>query len=200
MPFEFTRLAIPEVIKVSPRLFQDERGFFTETYKFSDFAQNGIPENFLQDNHSRSSKGVLRGLHFQHNPKAQGKLVRCVVGEILDVAVDIRQGSPTFGQWVSAVLSQDNHDMLYVPVGFAHGFLTLSDWAEVVYKTTSEYAPEADAGIRWDDPALAIEWGISTPSVSPKDEKLPLLKDTTLTFTYSDELTSKSKELTGVAG
>lgn len=136
MPFRFQRLEIPEVILVEPVLFCDERGFFMETYKFSDFSAFGIKERFVQDNHSRSIKGVLRGLHYQNPPRAQGKLVRVIRGEVFDVAVDIRKGSPTYGRWVGVVLSEENKLMLYVPPGFAHGFCVLSEVTEVVYKCT----------------------------------------------------------------
>lgn len=177
MPFEFKRLAIPEVILVKPKVFSDERGFFMETYKRSDFATFGIGEHFVQDNHSRSKKGVLRGLHYQRRPKAQGKLVRVVVGEIFDVGVDIRKDSPTCGKWVGEGLSAENKRMLYIPPGFAHGFCVLSEVAEVLYKTTEEYAPEYDAGIRWNDPEIGIHWPIEHPILSDKDAGLPLLRE-----------------------
>ncbi len=177
MPFTFKRLEIADVILVEPKAFGDERGFFVETYKKSDFVNGGIDDNFLQDNHSKSSKNVLRGLHYQKNPKAQSKLVRCIQGEILDIAVDIRKDSPSYGKWVSEILNEDNKRMLYVPRGFAHGFLVLSDTAEVVYKTGEEYSPENDAGIKWNDPEININWNCENPLVSGKDDKLPLLKD-----------------------
>jgi len=176
MPFNFTRLAIPDVILIEPTVFPDERGFFMESYKYSEFAAFGIKEHFVQDNHSRSVKGVLRGLHYQRQPKAQGKLVRVVVGEIFDVGVDIRQESPTYGKWVGEVLSAENKRMLYIPPGFAHGFCVLSEVAEVLYKTTEEYAPEYDAGIRWNDPEIGIEWPIEHPILSEKDAALPMLR------------------------
>ena len=175
MPFTFTSLRIPDVILVQPRVFPDARGFFLETYKYSDFAANGISEIFVQDNHSRSAKGVLRGLHYQNPPAAQGKLVRAARGAIFDVAVDIRPGSATFGQWVGEILSDENHRMLYLPPGFAHGFLTLSDWVDVSYKATAAYAPELDSGIIWNDSGIAIQWPIETPILSPKDAALPRL-------------------------
>ncbi len=175
MPFTFTPLHIPDVILIEPRVFPDARGFFLETYKYSDFAAHGIPETFVQDNHSRSIRGVLRGLHYQNPPGAQGKLVRAVRGAIFDVAVDIRPDSATFGQWVGEMLSDENHHMLYIPPGFAHGFLTLSDVADVSYKTTAEYAPELDSGIIWNDPTIAIQWPVQTPILSPKDAALPRL-------------------------
>lgn len=187
MNFTFTRLELPEVIVVDVRSFGDSRGFFMESYKRSAFA-DVIPEAFAQDNHSRSAKGVLRGLHFQNPPDAQGKLVRALRGSILDVAVDIRQGSPTFGQWVSAELSAENRRMLYVPTGFAHGFLTLSDVADVFYKTTAEYAPESDSGCAWDDPAIGVDWQLQaygiTPQLSDKDQRLPPLAEANNGFTY----------------
>lgn len=187
MNFTFTRLELPEVILVDVRSFADSRGFFMESYKHSAFV-GVIPEVFVQDNHSRSHKGVLRGLHFQNPPAAQGKLVRAVRGSILDVAVDIREGSPTFGQWVSAELSAENHRMLYVPTGFAHGFLTLSEVADVLYKTTAEYAPESDSGCAWDDPAIGVDWQLEArgidPQLSAKDQALPPLADAPNGFTY----------------
>ena len=153
-----TRLAIPDVVLIEPKVFGDARGFFYESFNQRAFNQaTGTDHQFVQDNHSRSSKGVLRGLHYQiHQP--QGKLVRVVQGAVFDVAVDIRKSSPTFGQWVSAELSADNHHQLWVPPGFAHGFVVLSETAEFLYKTTDYYAPEYERCIAWDDPALAIDW------------------------------------------
>ncbi len=182
MPFEFTRLEIEDVILVKPIVFADDRGFFMETYKYSDFAKAGIKERFVQDNHSKSIKNVLRGIHFQLNPKAQGKLVRCIKGRIFDVAVDLRKNSPTFKQWVGVELSEDNKFMLYIPAGFGHAFLTLSDEAEVMYKTTEEYSKKHDSGIRWNDPEINITWGISSPILSSKDANLPYLKDSNINF------------------
>lgn len=176
-------LEIPEVILIQAKKFSDDRGFFMETYKHTDFANAGITGQFVQDNHSRSVKGVLRGLHYQKNPHAQGKLVHCLQGRIFDVAVDIRKGSATYGRWVGAELSGDNTLMLYVPAGFAHGFLVLSETAEVLYKCTDEYAPEDDRGIRWDDPAIGIHWPVATPVLSEKDKIHPLLKDADNNFT-----------------
>ncbi|MFP4642335.1 MAG: dTDP-4-dehydrorhamnose 3,5-epimerase [Chloroflexota bacterium] len=177
MPFNFKNLEIPEVVLVEPRVFGDERGFFMETYKMPDFVAAGIDAHFPQDNHSRSTKGVLRGLHYQNPPYAQGKLVRAVRGEIFDVAVDIRKGSPTYGRWVSAVLSEENKNMLYVPEGFAHGFCVLSDIAEVMYKATNVYSPESEAGIIWNDEELNIQWPIQEPVLSDKDQQWPRLRD-----------------------
>jgi len=176
MPFTFTPLQIPDVILVEARAFPDARGFFVETYKRSDFVANGITETFVQDNHSRSSRGVLRGLHFQKDPHAQGKLVRAVRGVIFDVAVDIRPESPTFGRWVSEILTEENHRLLYIPPGFAHGFLVLSDIADVTYKVTAEYAPQADAGLIWNDPDVGIHWPLKNPLLSAKDAALPSLR------------------------
>ncbi len=184
MPFSFKPLEIPEVILVLPRVFKDERGFFKEVFKKSDFEANGIKENFVQDNISFSQKGVLRGLHFQHPPKAQGKLVTCLRGRIFDVAVDLRKGSPTFAKWVAVELSHENHALLYIPPGFAHGFQVLSEEALVCYKCTAEYAPELDSGILWNDPELAIDWPIKEPLLSPKDARLPKLSEANLKFSY----------------
>lgn len=178
MPFEFKALDIEDVILITPKVFVDDRGFFEESYKKSEFKANGIDDDFVQDNHSKSTKGVLRGLHYQANPKAQAKLIRCISGKILDVAVDIRKNSPTFGQWVSSVLSADNKKMLYIPSGFAHGFCVLSDVAEILYKTSSEYCPQNDRGILWNDPEIAINWGLEVdPILSEKDKIQPKLKD-----------------------
>jgi dTDP-4-dehydrorhamnose 3,5-epimerase len=167
-----TRLEIPEVILFEPTVFGDERGFFYESFNQQTFNQlTGLNVQFVQDNHSKSQKGVLRGLHYQLPPKAQGKLVRVVQGEVFDVAVDIRKNSPTFGQWVSAILSAENKQQLWIPEGFAHGFLTLSETAEFLYKTTDYYAPEMERCIVWDDEELGIDWPIQEePSLSDKDK------------------------------
>lgn len=186
MPFNFKRLAIPDVILIEPTVFPDERGFFMETYKYSEFAALGIKEHFIQDNHSRSTKGVLRGLHYQNPPKVQGKLVRVVVGEVFDVAVDLRKGSPTYGKCVGITLSGENKRMLYIPPGFAHGFCVLSEEAELVYKVTEEYSPEHDAGIIWNDPEMGILWPIEKPIVSTKDAGLPLLREAESDFVYRE--------------
>ena len=183
MPFSFEKTELDGLILITPKIFVDDRGFFLESYKKSDFFEIGIREEFIQDNHSRSVKGVLRGLHFQKEPYAQGKLVRCVYGEIFDVAVDIRKDSHTFGRWYGTILSSENKKMLWIPKGFAHGFLTLSEAAETIYKVSgSEYRPTHDSGILWSDPFIGIKWpfvkyGIEDPILSPKDENLPLLKD-----------------------
>jgi dTDP-4-dehydrorhamnose 3,5-epimerase len=177
MSFKFHRLEIPDVVLVEAVSFADDRGFFAETYKMSPFAAHGISLPFVQDNLSHSVQGVLRGLHYQKHPKAQGKLIMVLRGRIFDVAVDIRVGSPTYRRWVGVVLSADDSRLLYVPVGFAHGFCVLSEQADVLYKVTEEYAPELDRGIVWNDPAIGIQWPVAEPILSPKDAQLPLLSD-----------------------
>lgn len=176
MPFEFEKLKPEGLVLVRPSVSRDGRGFFLETYKRGDFRRAGITCEFVQDNHSRSGKNVLRGLHFQKKGSAQGKLVRCVSGRILDVAVDIREGSPSFGKWAAMELSGENAHMLYVPEGFAHGFLVLSESAEVVYKCTREYAPDSEGGIIWNDPVLGIPWPVREPVLSEKDKSYPGLE------------------------
>lgn len=183
MPFEFRKLAVPDVTLVIPKVFGDARGFFLECYKRADFVGAGIGEHFVQDNHSKSAKAVLRGLHYQKAPHAQGKLVRCLQGRIYDVAVDIRKGSPHYGRWVGEELTGENHHLLYVPPGFAHGFLVLSDTAEVMYKCTAEYAPAADRGIIWNDPEIGIAWPLQEPLLSEKDKALPTLRSADNDFT-----------------
>ncbi len=178
MPFEFEKQKIKDVIIITPKVFRDNRGFFLESYKQSDFFDNGITVKFNQDNHSKSAKGVLRGLHYQAKPFAQAKLVRCIRGRVYDVAVDIRQNSKTFGEYVKAELSEDNKKMLFIPGGFAHGFVVLSDEAELLYKAGGEYSPESERGILWSDKDLNINWGIDfEPVLSEKDKKQPGLKD-----------------------
>ncbi|MBF0295185.1 MAG: dTDP-4-dehydrorhamnose 3,5-epimerase [Magnetococcales bacterium] len=174
---QFTPTELPEVILVEPRVFGDLRGFFMETYHQDRFHAAGITATFVQDNHSGSTRGTLRGLHYQQ-PYAQGKLVRAVSGSILDVVVDIRRGSPRFGRWTAMELSADNRRQLWVPAGFAHGFVVLSDAAQIVYKATDLYHPEAEHGIIWDDPDLAIDWGgVTRPILSDKDRAFPRLAD-----------------------
>lgn len=171
-----TPLEHPEVLLIEPAVFADARGFFMETFHADKFARQGLPTRFVQDNHSRSVRGVLRGLHYQlHHP--QGKLVRVVSGEVFDVAVDIRKGSPMFGKWVGAILSEDNQQQLYVPPGFAHGFCTLSEQADFLYKCTDLYAPGDEYGIAWDDPELAVEWPQLDYLLSDKDLENPKLSD-----------------------
>lgn len=175
MPFTFTPLAIPGAVLVEPRVFGDARGFVLETYRQSDFVRAGIPVPFVQENHSHSSRGTLRGLHYQRDPHAQGKFVRAVTGHIFDVAVDMRPESPGYGQWVGAHLTAENRHGLYIPAGCAHGFCVLSDTADVTYLLTGEYAPAHEAGIAWDDPSIAIDWPITEPLLSPRDQAWPRL-------------------------
>jgi len=177
MPFTFSDTSIQGLIVITPRLFADDRGFFIETYKESDFIKAGINERFVQDNHSRSSKSTLRGLHFQRNPHAQGKLVRATRGRLWDVAVDLRPGSTTFKQWHGVELSEENRIMFYIPAGFAHGFVALEDDTELQYKCTAEYNQASGGGGRWDDPELAINWPATDVLVSAKDAALPYLKE-----------------------
>jgi len=177
MPFEFKKMQIPDVILIKPKVFEDERGFFMETYKKEDFEKAGIKGNFIQDNHSKSKYGVLRGLHFQKEPYAQAKIVRCIRGIIYDVAVDIRENSPYFGKYVGVILSEFNKYQLYIPKGFAHGFVVLSDEAEVTYKVDNVYAPDYESGLIWDDPSINIEWPIDEPVISEKDKKWLTLKE-----------------------
>ena len=177
MHFQFQHLTIPDVVLIEARSFKDDRGFFLETYKMSEFAAHGVPGPFVQDNLSHSRRGTLRGLHYQKQPKAQGKLVMALSGEIFDVAVDIRRGSPTYGRWVGLTLAAGDCRMLYVPPGFAHGFCVLSQTADVTYKVTEEYAPLLDRGVLWNDPDIGIQWPITSPLLSPKDAGLPLLRD-----------------------
>ena len=177
MPFTSTKLSIPDVILVEAKSFPDDRGFFMETFKESEFKRNYIDTKFVQDNFSHSTKGTLRGLHYQKDPKAQAKLVTVLHGEIFDVGVDMRKNSPTFGKWVGEILSENNHRLLYVPEGFAHGFLVLSDEADVTYKVNNEYSPENDRGILWSDPEIGVHWPMDNPILSEKDEKQPLLKN-----------------------
>ena len=175
MPFSFEQTPLPGVVIVEPKVFVDPRGFFMETHKRSAFVAAGIDAEFVQENHSRSIAGTLRGLHLQRPPKAQAKLVRVVEGEIFDVAADVRPGSPTYGVWVGARLSSENRRSIYIPAGYAHGFCVISEAAEVIYKTTDEYAPELEWGVRWDDPLLAIDWPCSDPILSERDRTWPYL-------------------------
>ena len=175
---KFTSLSVPDVVLIEPKVFGDSRGFFLESFKQDLFNEaTGTNYEFIQDNHSRSSKGVLRGLHYQLPPYAQGKLVRVITGAVFDVAVDIRRSSPTFGKWVGAELTAENHKQLWIPPGFAHGFVVLSDTADFVYKTTAYYAPQTDRGVFWNDAEIGIEWPqLDIPfSLSDKDQKQPVL-------------------------
>ncbi len=171
-----TETALPGVLLIEPRVFGDARGFFLERYHAGRYAEAGIPGPFVQDNHSRSERGILRGLHFQKQ-HPQGKLVEVVRGAVYDVAVDVRPGSATFGRWAAAVLSDENHHQLWVPPGFAHGFVVLSDAADFLYKCTDVYHPEDEGGVAWDDPDLGIAWPVEAPRLSDKDRALPRLKD-----------------------
>lgn len=175
---------LPEVLILEPRVFGDERGFFMESYNRRRFAElTGADADFVQDNHSRSARGVLRGLHFQLPPHAQGKLVRVTSGRVFDVAVDVRRSSPRFGQWVGVELSAENHRQLWIPPGFAHGFLVLSEVADFLYKASAYYAPEQERAVRWDDTQVGIEWPLPagvTPLISPKDAAAPRLRDAEL--------------------
>lgn len=178
MTIIFTPLSIPDVIFIKPKVFPDDRGYFFESFKASDFEKSNLPSRFVQDNFSFSKKDVIRGFHYQMDPKAQGKLVSVLKGSVWDVAVDIRKESPTFLKWVAAELNDQNHAMLYIPPGFAHGFISLTEDVHLVYKCTNEYDPQADAGIRWNDPDIGISWPVKKPIVSVKDANLPFLKDT----------------------
>lgn len=176
---------VEDVIIIEPKVFGDHRGWFTETYSKEKFNELGIEIDFIQDNHSFSAqKGTLRGLHFQLNPKAQTKLVRCTKGKILDVAVDLREGSTTYKKWVAVELTEENKKQLLIPKGFAHGFLTLTDDVEVQYKVDEYYSPENDRSIRFDDPEIGVVWNIESPILSDKDLNAPLLKDSEINFKY----------------
>ena len=175
---EITKTKLDGVVIIEPDVFGDNRGFFMESWNKKKMEKAGLYYDFVQDNHSKSTvKGTLRGIHFQKFDKAQAKLVRCVKGAVLDVAVDLRKNSPTFKQWVGVELSAENKKQLLIPRGFGHGFVTLTDDVEFLYKADNYYAPEADAGIRWNDPDIGVEWGIENPILSEKDKKNPFLKD-----------------------
>jgi dTDP-4-dehydrorhamnose 3,5-epimerase len=186
MPFRFSPLVLPEVVLIEPKVFPDERGYFMETYKFSEFSKNGIPERFLQSNHSHSLRNTLRGLHYQKAPKAQGKLIRVVLGEVFDVVADIRKGSPRYGRWLGVELSAEDKRMLYVPPGFAHGACVLSAEAGLLYLVTEEYSPECEAGVIWNDSTLGIDWPVEQPLLSARDKLWPCLKDADNNFVYEE--------------
>ncbi|MCA9654951.1 MAG: dTDP-4-dehydrorhamnose 3,5-epimerase [Myxococcales bacterium] len=171
-----TRTKLPGILVIDPDVFADDRGFFLETWAQRRYAEAGLPQVFVQDNLSRSVRGILRGLHLQH-PFGQGKLVQVVQGEVFDVAVDVRVGSPTFGQWVGTTLSGENHRQVYIPPGFAHGFCVVSEEALFSYKCTEAYHRETELGVIWNDPELGIEWPVSEPSLSPKDSAFPRLSE-----------------------
>ena len=177
MAFKISKTLIPEVIIIEPKIIEDDRGFFMETYKHSEFESLGIKSTFFQDNHSKSKKGVLRGMHYQKPPKGQAKLVRVLSGEIFDVAVDLRNNSPTYKKWVGVKLSESNKKMLFIPEWCAHGFLVLSTTAEVTYKTTSEYSPNHETGIAWNDSSIGITWPSTVSYVSEKDKQWPILEN-----------------------
>jgi dTDP-4-dehydrorhamnose 3,5-epimerase len=183
MPFSFQKLSIPDVVLVRPEIFQDDRGRFAEDFKLSAFREQGIGATFVQHNHSVSRRNVLRGLHYQLEPAAQGKLIRVISGEIYDVAVDLRQRSDHFGRWVGRTLSANTDPMMYIPAGFAHGFCVIGDEAEVIYYCTAEYAPELERGIVWNDSDLAIDWPVDEPILSDKDKGYPGFKQAEHNFT-----------------
>jgi len=180
MLFKFKKLKLPGLILVAPETGRDLRGTFSEIYKSSVFRKAGIKDVFVQENRSVSHKGVLRGLHYQRRPFSQAKLVRCGRGRVFDVAVDLRRSSKTFGKWEAVELSAENCLALYIPAGFAHGFIALAEGTEVIYKCSNEYAPAFDAGVRWNDRAINVKWPIAKPILSQKDENLPLLKEAKL--------------------
>lgn len=180
---KFIETKIKDVVIVEPQVFGDHRGFFMESWSRWAFEEAGLHYDFVQDNHSSSTvKGTLRGIHFQRERKAQAKLVRCAKGAVLDVAVDLRPGSVTYKQWVAVELSAENKRQLLIPRGFGHGFLTLTDDVEFLYKADNYYAPEADGGIRWNDPELAVDWGVTAPILSEKDSRSPFLRDAVTGF------------------
>ncbi|NQT30125.1 MAG: dTDP-4-dehydrorhamnose 3,5-epimerase [Candidatus Saganbacteria bacterium] len=187
--FKFSQTKIPGLLVIEPKAFHDERGFFMETYNISNFDDALFPQKFVQDNLSQSKKGVLRGLHYQNNPSPMGKLVCCVAGEIFDVGVDIRKGSPTFGKWFGDILSDENKKMLYFPPGFAHGFLSLSDDTLVYYKCTGTYSKENERAIIYNDPAIGIKWPLEKvggqPILSDKDREHPGLKEAEINHVFS---------------
>ena len=175
MAFSITETALPGVLIIEPAVLIDHRGFFMETYKKSEFTAAGLAVDFVQENLSRSLRGTVRGLHFQRPPKAQAKLTRVIVGEVFDVAADVRPDSPTYGKWVGVRLSSDNRKSLFIPAGYAHGFCACSAEAEVLYQASEEYAPDLEWGVRWDDPVLGIAWPVNEPRLSDRDRQWPLL-------------------------
>jgi dTDP-4-dehydrorhamnose 3,5-epimerase len=185
MPFTFHETPLPGVVRIQTKLFGDERGYFKEGFKASEFEAAGLPTVFLQDNTSRSRRNVVRGLHYQTDPQSQGKLVGVTQGAVFDVAVDVRVGSPTFGEWFGAELSEDNGTMLWIPPGFAHGFSVLTEWADLVYKCTNEFSAAHDGGVLWNDPAIGVDWQVTDPIVSGKDQLLLPLADTATGFRFN---------------
>ena len=186
MSFQFSDSSIKDVKIIAPKMFSDSRGLFFETYKKSEFSVHGIPETFVQENVSVSRKSVLRGLHYQINPKAQGKLVSVMSGSIFDVAVDIRKGSPTFGKYAFIELNAQDGRMFWIPAGFAHGFLSLEDDTRVAYKITTEYSPEHERGILWNDPAIGIPWPQINVIMAERDSRFPVLNRAEMNFVYGD--------------
>ena len=185
---KFTKTAIDGVVIAEPDVFGDHRGFFMESWSKRSFEEAGLFYDFVQDNHSSSTvKGTLRGIHFQNNPMAQAKLVRVTRGAVLDVAVDLRRGSPTYRQWVGVELSAENKRMLFIPRGFGHGFVTLTDDVEFCYKVDNLYSKECDRGIRFNDPAIGVQWGVTDPVLSQKDTSSPMLADSDCNFVYEEE-------------
>lgn len=184
MAFRFKKLRIPDIVLIEPDIHEDDRGYFLEVYKMTDFEKFGINKAFVQVNHSKSSKGVLRGLHYQKSPMDQGKLVYVPEGEIFDVAVDLRLGSPTYGQWAGEILSAQKKNMLYIPEGFAHGFCVTSQTAQVIYYCTEVYSPERERGVRWNDPNLDIMWPAKKPILSKRDSAWPSLSEADNDFVY----------------
>ena len=182
-----TETALPGVYIIEPKVFGDERGWFMESWSAVKMRDAGLDYNFVQDSHSFSAKkGVLRGIHFQNDPAAQAKLVRCASGAVLDVAVDLRKGSPTYKKWVAVRLSAENKKQLLLPRGFGHGFLSLTDNAEFLYKVDNPYNAAADRSIRWNDPEIAVDWGITDPTISEKDATAPFLRDSDCNFTFEN--------------
>lgn len=188
MPFTFERLSVPDVVAITPAIFEDQRGHFVETYKRSDFVKFGITTEFIQDNYSLSKKGVARGLHYQLDPHAQGKLMRAISGKIFEVAVDIRKGSPYFGKWASVTMTPKNRKMIWIPEGFAAGMMALEDDSRLAYNTTNEYSKPHERGIRWNDPAIGIKWPMEiVPLISEKDNAHPLLAEAEINFVYKKQ-------------
>ena len=186
MPFNFIPLQIKDVILVEPRVFEDPRGFFLEAFKLSEFEVAGLNFSIVQSNHSKSTHNVLRGLHYQIKPKSQAKLIRCVSGKIFDVAVDIRQESPTYGEWTGEYLCEENRRLLYIPEGFAHGFCVMSQSAEIIYYCSDEYSAEHDRTILWNDPAIGIQWPVDDPILSKKDTHAQPLSEAENNFIYAE--------------
>lgn len=188
MVFHFKSLELKEIIHIEPKIIGDERGFFAEIYKKPEFMKHGIDKDFVQVNYSKSAKGVLRGLHYQNDPMAQGKIITVIEGKIFDVAVDIRVGSPTYGQWVSEILDAQKKNMLYIPEGFAHGFCILSETAQLIYYCTQVYSPEHERGIIWNDKDLNIAWPIENPILSDRDKDFQLLNQIDNNFSYKTQM------------